>query len=196
MRLSPHRPSWAAPLLLVVLTLTGCGGPDSTSSKSRVMAKSGAVWSRDLAQGLGLETWELCSELGSYDCVEEAHRITLGGVEPTKLGIDDPLPNASVTAPIAVDRVAISACALRYERDQEGPAVVFGPVLDNDSKRAREDVAETLVERLLSRRANKDEIEALDGLHAELEASSSALTRDWAVGACVMVATSTEALFY
>ena len=177
----------------------GCGGDEyaTVSAKSRVNAKSGAVWGRDLANGLGLQEWELCSELGAYDCISEAHRITLGGVEPTVLGIDEPLPNASVSAPIAVDRVATSACGLRFDRDKSGAAaVIFAPVLKKDNDRAREEVAETLIRRLLAREPTKEELESLVALYDTLAPISNDLTRDGAVGMCVVVATSTEALFY
>lgn len=182
--------------MFLSLLAVGCGEPDTVSSKGRVMAKTGAVWGRDLALGLGLQEWELCSELGSYDCISDAHRITLGGVEPTELGIDEPLPNASASAPIAVDRVATSACAERYVRDQAGPAVLFGPVLEKDTKKARKEVAEGLVRRVLGREPNEEEVDALLDLHGTLEPISSDLVRDWSIGSCVIVATSTEALFY
>lgn len=187
----------AALAVFAVLGLSACKGePESVSAKARVVAKSGAVWGRDLANGLGLQEWELCAELGGYDCIGEAHLITLGGVEPEVLGIDEPLPNATVSAPIAVDRVAASACAERWDRDQAGPAVVFGPVLEEDSAKSREAVAGALVERLLARRATRAELQSLVDLHDAVAPVSQAPLRDWAVGACVVVATSTEALFY
>jgi hypothetical protein len=171
--------------------------PQVTSSKARVMPKSGTVWGRDLASGLGLQEWELCQELGLSDCIQDAHRITLGGVEPTRLGIDEPLPEALVSAPIAVDRVALSACGERYSRDQGGPAVIFGPLLDKDSKRSRRAVAEQLIIRLLSRHPSEEEVDSLAiELYDAIEPVADDLQRDWAIGACVVVATSTEALFY
>ena len=172
------------------------------SAKARVLPKSGEVWGRDLANGLALEEWELCRELGQLDCVSEAHRITLGGVEPARLGIDEPLETTPVSAPIAVDRVALSACSLRYERDVEGPAVIFGPVLDaNRSSRfdwlqAREQVAQSLVRRLLSRDPKAEEVEALVATYDALDGISDNVLRDGSIGACMVVATSTEALFY
>lgn len=194
MRLELRLVGWLA---LGALTLAGCGKePQTVSSKARVVAKTGGVWGRDLANGLGLSEWELCSELGSYDCIQEAHLIALGGVEPEVLGIDQPLPNASVSAPIAVERVATQACTTRYTRDQAGPAVIFGPVLEKDTRAHREQVAEALVRRLLAREPTKEEVGALADLHDDLESVSSDLPRDWSVGACVVVATSTEALFY
>lgn len=102
-----------------------------------------------------------------------------------------------MSAPIAVDRVATSACGLRFDRDKSGgAAVIFGPVLQKDNDRAREDVADALVRRLLSREPTKAELESLVALYDSLAPISTDLTRDGAVGMCVIVATSTEALFY
>jgi hypothetical protein len=189
-------------VLASALLLTGCGRKEEVdggqSTKLRVQQKSGEVWGRDLATALGLDMWELCTELGAYDCITDAHRITLGGVEPTRLGIDEPVADALVSAPIAIDRVAISACSLRFERDTEGTPVIFGPVLDKDSKKARTEVADNLVRRVLSRHPTDDDTDNLLALYETLEDVSKPadLVRDWSVGACVVVATSTEALFY
>lgn len=181
----------------LVLLAMACGTQErDESSKARVMQKGSKVWGNDLARGLGLQPWEICKELGTYDCLGEAHRVTLGGVEPERLGVDKPLANALVTAPIAADRVAQSACGARLERDREGPAVLFGPVLDSDTPASRKKVTTALVERLLSRRVKAEEIDALEAMHADISAVSSNTTRDWAIGACVVIATSTEALFY
>lgn len=183
--------------LALLLLLVACKTePTSVSAKARVMAKPGAVWGQDTANGLGLQDWELCSELGSYDCIAEAHLVTLGGVEPTVLGIDDPLPNAAVSAPIAVDRVASSACAERYDRDKAGTKVVFGPVLAADTDAARKEVAGTLVRRVLAREPTDADVSALVDLYDTVAPLSTDPVRDWSVGACVIVTTSTEALFY
>lgn len=185
-------------LLVLPALLLACGKPEPTSvsTKARVMAKSGAVWGRDLANGLGLQEWELCSELGTYDCIGEAHLVTLGGVEPTRLGIDEPLPNASVSAPIAADRVAAAACGTRWERDQAGAPVLFGPVIEKDNRSHRVEVVDGLVRRILAREPTDADRDALEGLYDALDGVSADRTRDWAVGACVVVATSAEALFY
>lgn len=182
---------------LLLLALIGCGSPEpDVSSKARVMPKNGAVWGRDLANALGLQTWDLCKELGTYDCIEDAHRIALGGVEPTSLGIDEPLAHPSVSAPIAVDRVATAACGTRYTLDAMGTAVIFGPVLNSDTPGHRAQVAETLVTRLLGRESTKEEVEGLVALYDTLAPLSDDPVRSWSIGACVVVATSTEALFY
>ena len=188
--------------LLALSLMVGCGGTneevDGQSTKLRVQQKSGEVWGRDVATGLGLQDWELCAELGISDCISEAHLITLGGVEATRLGIDQPVADALVSAPIAIDRVAISACGERFERDKAGSPVIFGPVLDKDNKKARTEVADNLVRRLLSRHPTKADTDNLLALHDTLQdvSGEDALVRDWSIGACVVVATSTESLFY
>jgi hypothetical protein len=185
--------------LWLAALLTGCKGDDvvpTTSTSLRVLQKPGEVWGRDLAAGLGLHPWELCRELGTSDCLAEAHLVTLGGMEPERLGIDKPLEDAIVSAPIAADRVAISACGERYARDLAGPALLFGPILEKDHKKSREGVAEDLVERLLGRHATEADVDSLVDLYDALKPVSDDLMRDWSVGACVVVATSTEALFY
>jgi hypothetical protein len=185
--------------LVMLMFLVACGGQDEPSAPSanpRVRPKSGVVWGRDLAQGLGLAASELCHELETVDCLTEAHLVTLGGVEPTELGIDEPLSNAAISAPIAADRVASAACGTRFDRDKQGPAVIFGPVLDSDNRGNRKDVAEGLVRRLLARDPSDAEVDAITDLYEVLEPISKNPTRDWSVGACVMVATSTESMFY
>jgi hypothetical protein len=197
--LLPRRPGAPRPFiaLLALAVLTACAaGPRTTSRINRVQPRSGEVWARDVGNALGLQPWELCAELGTRDCVEEAHRITLGGVEPASLGIDAPLPEPSVSAPLAADRVAISACGERYARDKAGPAVLFGPVLDRDSRRSREEVSAALVLRMLGRPATEDEVDALEALYDDIKDKADDPVRSWAVGACVVVTTSTEALFY
>ncbi len=183
---------------LAALLLVGCkeGEQPAASTKARVMAKPGPVWGRDLAGALALQDWELCSELGVYDCISDAHGITLGGVEPTELGIDAPLAEAAVSAPIAVDRVAVAACGERLARDEAGPAVVFGPILDENDPRARREVAANLVRRLLARHPTETELSGLVDLYETIAPLTDDPRREWSIGACMVVATSTEALFY
>ena len=186
--------------MLALVGLVACGSPAEdareTSAKARVKAKSGQVWGRHLAQALGLFEWELCSELGRVDCLGEAHLITLGGVEAQRLGIDEPTP-PTASAPIAADRVALAACAERLRLDREGPAVLFGPVLEKGAtKGARREVVENLVRRVLSRDPTRSEVDGLVGLYDELEPIAAEPVSDWSVGACMVVATSLEALFY
>lgn len=171
------------------------------SSRPRVQFKGGQRYATDLSEGLGLARLELCQELGRYDCVDQVHDITLGGVEPYKLRINKPLPVAPVTAPIAVDRVALSACDQRAERDFAAPeeAVIFGEVASGAPDEAKyAAVSARLYERLLQREAEPAEVAALAGFVREVEeeVGAEAAPREWATMSCFVVATSMEALFY
>ena len=59
----------------------------AVSRQARVKYKSGARYANDLAEALDLSRDAVCRELGRYDCVDEVHRIVLGGVEPYTLGV-------------------------------------------------------------------------------------------------------------
>lgn len=214
----------AVPSLLISLVLAaGCAEEDAkpkakepeptpvvASKQPRVRFKGGARYATDLATALSLPRDQLCKELGALDCVDEVHRVVLGGVEPYDLGIYQPLVAAPMTAPIAVDRVALAACAKAARRDVEQPAdAVFFREVDLAKGLAeadREAVAKRLYDRLLLRDAEGFEVEALVGLHddvvAELAAAQTTTTaagnadEQWLTLACFAVASGTEALFY
>ena len=212
----------AALVVVTGVALAGCGGdgsgddnnPDDppgqvtqpASTRSRVKRKSPALLAGDLGQALDLPRAALCRELvggaagSGYDCFE-AYDILLGGVEPYELRIDEPLITPTVAAPLAVDRIVLSACGERVARDFAAPdqAVVFTEVAaqtgqagpDDDARAA---VAARLYERLLARPARSDEIDALVEFDAELGANPQ--PREWAQLTCYAVATTTEFLFY
>ena len=186
--------------LFLVGSVAGCGSKEKevreVSASPRMKAKSGAIWRNDLARALELEPGEICRELGLYDCVDYAHRITMGGVEPERMGIDEPLAEPPSSAPIAFDRTALSACAARLDADRSGSPVIFGPVLAADTAEARAEVATTLVQRVLSREPTQDQVDGLVGLYDSLAPLSNDPVADWSVGACLVVTTSVEALFY
>jgi len=170
------------------------------STKGRVKFKGPERWGNQLAQGLALERNELCKELSNYDCIEDAHNIVLGGVEPYRLLINEPLGTPPVTAPIAADRVALSACAERAERDLANPAsaVIYtefaeGSEPDDQALRA---MGRKLYRRMLSRNPQDDELDELVGFWATIADDSTDQPKDWATMTCYAVATSVEALFY
>ena len=191
------------------VTAAGCGGDDGAqpasteqpaSATARVKFKGPHRIASDLAQALSIPRQELCQELGSADCFE-THGIVLGGVEPYRLRIDEPLPEAPVTAPMAVDRIALSACGERAARDFAAPAdaVIFveiaGDAAALPSTQARAAVAGRLYERLLARRADAAEVDALVAFGDQV-ADHAEPARRWAQLACYAVATTTENLFY
>lgn len=175
-----------------VRTDSGTANVDFRSRAPKLKRKTGEQLTQDLAQALELSRDAVCRELGRYDCAQEAHRIVLGGVEPYRLRIDEPLPGIGVSAPIAVDRLALAACGAREKADFDGPetAVVFGPLVSGQAD-ARALVVDEIYERLLGRAPDREERKTLaewteDGLS----------DRDFATLACFVVATSLEHLFY
>jgi hypothetical protein len=174
----------------------------AASRQARVKYKSGARYATDLAMALSLPRDALCRELGRYDCVDEVHRIVLGGVEPYTLGVREPLPSIAVTAPIAQDRVALAACTERIERDLAASEPVFLTTADVDAPTPGqlEATAKRFYERILRRDATPHEVSALAQFHStvtdEPGQSRATATRDWAILSCFMVATTLESIFY
>jgi hypothetical protein len=172
------------------------------SRLARVKYKSGALYANDLAAALDLERDAVCRELGRYDCVDEVHRIVLGGVEPYTLGVHEPLPLNGVTTPIAQDRVALAACTERIERDLEASKPVFLRKIDVDAPTPAqlEATAKRFYDRILRRAATPAEASALVQFYStvtdEPGESRATATRDWAILSCFMVATTLESIFY
>lgn len=185
------------------------GGLEPTfgeSAKGAVKFKKNERIANDLAQALGLSPADVCQELGRHSCTAYVHSVTLGGVEPYTLGLNVPLPNTSVTTPIAVERVVLHACTQRIERDLAAPASALlakdlavdasGGLADLDAA-AVDAYLTRLYQRALLREPRPSELAALKGLYGELaEDGGGDLARDWAVLACFSVLTTTEALFY
>jgi len=156
----------------------------AASRQERVKYKSGARYANDLAAALDLERDAVCRELGRYDCVDEVHRIVLGGVEPYTLGVREPLPSIAVTAPIAQDRVALAACTERIERDLAASQPVFLTTEDLDAPTPGqlEAASKRFYDRILRREATPDEVSALAQFHStvtdEAGESPATATRD------------------
>ncbi len=162
-----------------------------------VKFKGGAAFAEDLARALRLDREEVCLELGQYDCTGEVHRVTLGGVDPYEGGVYEPLPRATITAPIALDRVALSACSLRADRDFDDPAaaaVFIASGGGQDSVEARTIAVDRLYQGLLLRIPTADERDAVVGLYDALSGDDRG--RRWAKLSCFAIATTTEAAFY
>lgn len=174
------------------------------SRQPRVKYKSGARYASDLAVALDLERDAVCRELGQYDCVDEVHRIVLGGVEPYTLGVREPLPAMAVTAPIAQDRVALAACTERIARDLDASEPVFLRKIDVEDPTSKEleATAKRFYDRILRRAATPDEVNALAQFHSKVTEQAgetgegATATRDWAILSCFMVATTLESIFY
>ncbi len=168
------------------------------STKSRVRFKGGVRWTNQLARGLGLDRAQICKEFGEYDCAADVHFIALGGVEPYNLRINEPLPIAPLTAPIAVDRIALSACTTRADLDAATPAdaVLFKELASAPDSAAMRAMGARLYQELLSRDAEPGELDELEAFWNDVQDAGAAAPAEWAAFSCYAVATSTEMLFY
>jgi len=167
------------------------------SARPRVKFKTAERYAADLSTALSLPRASLCSELDAFDCIT-VHRIALGEVDAFGLRLFEPLETMPITAPIAVDRIGLTACGERAALDFETPgnAASFSEVASGDASNLadREAVVMRLYEQLLLRQATDGEVEAVAGLYDDMPEDDRAQT--WAQMACFVVATSTEALFY
>jgi hypothetical protein len=179
--------------------------PIATAARARVRFKGGTVLQNELAQALELTRAQVATELGTSDAFD-VHRIALRGAEPYVSGIVEPIENTSVTTPLVVDRIVLSACRTRVDRDLAAPAqgVVFrglpvdaGGALASRSAPEVSAAIERLHRRLLGRDPEAHEREVLVGFYGTVEALDEPRpARAWAIMTCFMVASSAEMLFY
>ena len=178
--------------------------PDlAKSAKANVRFKRNLRIRNDFAQALSLDPAEVCTELGQYSCTDFVHQISLGGVEPYVLGLNEPTDDTTTTTPIAVERVALFACTERVKRDFSGTAEIFvdlpmadGRLLDPDAEEVGAAV-DTLYKQALLRPATPAEIAHHRQLYADIAADGGPdAARDWAILSCFSVLTSMESLFY
>jgi hypothetical protein len=171
----------------------------TVSTHNRVKFKGGKRYVTDLASALALDPKQLCLELSSYEC-EQVNRIPLGGIEPYKLGVVQPLPERTVASSNAIDRIALSGCEQRAARDFAEPAAanLFGELASgNVTPAAKQAVARKLYMRILRREPTAVELDGLTALYTEMElAEGSKTSRSFATYACYAVATLEEAVFF
>lgn len=175
------------------------------SSKANLRMKSNLRLRNDLAQSLGLTPDQVCKELGQYSCTDFVHAVALGGVEPYTLGLNEPQSHTTLTTPIAVERVVLSACTRRAIDDLGSATPVIwrdlgvtaeGRLADPGTAGVAASITR-LYQRGLLREPKAREIEHLTQLYRDLEADGGANpARDWATLSCFSVLTSLEALFY
>ena len=154
--------------------------------------------SQDLSGALQLQTDELCRETGNFDC-NEIHVVPLGGVSIDN-GLYAPIEGASVTTGLAIERVLLSACWKRLQRDMDPDqsAVVFTEIplesttLDDEAADAQSTI---LWQRVLARDPTPEELAAARRLHPGI-IDDGGRNAEWALSLCVALGTSSEFLFY
>lgn len=183
--------------------------PPVASSDPHVKFKDGERYVRDLSSNLNMPREDICKELGRYDCVSDAFRIVLGGVEAPNLLVNEPIENAALTSPIALDRVALHICTNRVKLDRSQPseAVLFRTGAFGRNGKARsidpawmQDTANAIYSAVLLRAPSAAEVRNLTDLYKQVRdgrpANSVEAAADWVTLSCFAVASSLEAVFY
>lgn len=176
------------------------------SERANLRFKRNIRLRNDVAQALNLSPQDVCSELGQYSCTDFVHTVSLGGVEPYTLGLNEAFDNSTVTTPIATERVVLFACERRATADLGGgdAQVIFrdleigadGRLADVGAEAVAASI-DTLYKRALLRAPTSAEVSHLRQLYRDIEADGQAQpARDWAILSCFSVLSSMESLFY
>ena len=161
----------------------------------------------DIARTLDIPADEVCKELGLFDCISFVHPISLGGVEAYVSNLYEPAEQTSISAPMIVERVALSSCAFRFQRDREAdqPHLFLPLALTEDAQRVAEiesseavRALERMYQVILKRNPTSEELSSLKALYRAIEEHDDAVEpyREWSVLACFSLMTSVEVLFY
>jgi hypothetical protein len=166
------------------------------SSRNVVQWKRAAAIEADLSRALALSTDELCKELSDKNCIRDVHLVPMGGNEPYVSGLMKPSVEPLATTPAVVDRVLLSACSMRADRDAKGKPEVFTKLKFDQPLPAADDPAitdtvVTLYRRLLARDPSSEEQKLVASL-----AEDGDEPRDFAALACFTIGSSTEFLFF
>jgi hypothetical protein len=181
-------------------------GPVASSAKGNVLFKRSERLRNDFSQALSLDPATICREFGQYSCTDQVHSITLGGVEPYTLGINDPLPSTGVATPLVIDRLALSGCTQRVAMDLATPAqaVIFkaltpdaaGKLSDLEAPAVAASI-DLLYKRLVLRPPTVAELGHMKQLYRDIEAKGKPdPAKSWMVLSCFAVASSVESIFY
>lgn len=167
------------------------------------MWKRGAALAADLGRALALNDTELCTEVSDVPCVD-VHRAPLGRADPFGTGLLSPAARPMATTALATERVALSACSTRVEKDRAGSPQVFEGIDLSDQalsadlvaqRAAAERLAKILYPRLLTRTATPAEVDVLREL-AVGSTGQPVSARSFAKLTCFAIATTTEFVLY
>jgi hypothetical protein len=170
------------------------------AQRGELQWKRNVALQRDLMRALELPEDGVCDELGRGSCTREIHHILLGGADPLRIGLYEPLPDTLVSTPIVLDRVVMSACVHRVDLDAAGAPVVFtgldlGAAAPSPDDEAFTATVTALYRRLLSRDPAPEELSALAALAVD-DAGQPVAARDFAAMTCFAIGTSSEFLFF
>ena len=196
----------AAAITLAASTVTAADKPTAgppVSLDPKIKFKDGDRFLGDLSSALEIPRDSICKELGQYDCFKDAFRIVLGGVEAENLGVNVPLEEEALTAPIAVDRLALRACVNRVKLDVDDPkhaVLLKNAPKGKASKGWLKSTTAVVYDRILNRVPTSSETAKMTGFYDQIAVKSGKpnpdATKDWVTLSCFATASSTENIFY
>lgn len=157
----------------------------------------------ELQRVLALEADEVCQELDRFDCTHDVHRVALGGSDPYLANVYARAAQPPLNAPLAWERVVLTACAERVDRDLAEPeAASWLKEIEIDAagqldpaSAAVVTAVRTLYREALLRDPAEAELDAWRSAYADLE-NEAAPGRSWARLVCGAVLTSAEFVFH
>lgn len=179
----------------------------ATSTKNDLVWRRYRAFEQGLSAALALAPSELCKELGRFSCVDTVHLVALGGNDPFGQGLQEPIQAPAATTPVAVERVALSACkaAVAADAARDVPMVFLDLDLseaaapldlsDEAQAFAVEDTLTNLYRRLHAR--DPLEAERVELRKLTVDDDGAPLSpRDFALLACFAIASTTESVFF
>jgi hypothetical protein len=195
-----------AAITLAASTVTAADKPTAgppVSLDPKIKFKDGDRFLGDLSSALEIPRDSICKELGQYDCFKDAFRIVLGGTEAENLGVNTPLEEEAMTAPIAVDRLALRACVNRVKLDLDDPkhaVLMKNAPKGKASKGWLKSTTAVVYDRLLNRLPTASETAKMTGFYDQVAVKGGKpnpdATKDWVTLSCFATASSTENIFY
>jgi hypothetical protein len=177
-------------------------GPPA-SMDPKIKFKDGDRYLGDLSSALQIPRESICKELGQYDCFKDAFRIVLGGVEAENLGVNVPLEEEALTAPIALDRLALHACVNRVKLDLGDPkhaVLLKNAPKGKASKGWLKSTTANVYDRILNRTPTAFETAKMTGFYDQVAVKDGKpnpdAAKDWVTLSCFATASSTENVFY
>ena len=108
-------------------------------------------------------------------------------MEPYEKSIFEGRKDIGISTPLVLERIVLSACQKRVERDLAGESIIF---LKNANLGTRKKSANALYERAFLRSASTEEQNHIATACTEFDG------KNWALASCFAVFSSSEFLFY
>lgn len=177
---------------------------DGLAANATVQRKRAFLLRDTIAKALVLHPQGQCMELGKFPCAETVHLVSLGGMSAYANSQYHYPEDISITSPISLDRLVLSACLQRAQIDlsNKKSAVIFKDIELTLDGRLVDTIAvdkalSSLYERALLREASAGEIATLKNLYEQIYAEEPVgASINWMVLACYSVLSSVESAFY